>query len=178
MVLRESNQQKLTRLNKSMGNMVRRRSTLDKSKTSEPSTSQHREEHSVASAGSGVVQSRAQSVRRSLGCPNSVRPKSPTVTLDLKCTLCQARIKTLHEYRLHHQQEHPKSKHFICEHCPYVTINKLNFSHHVRTHNENQRHPDAERCRGGCNLYFVNSRILKHGTAGYGMGWDSINVII
>ena len=38
-VLRESNQQKLTRLNKSMGNMVRRRSTLDKSKTSEPSTS-------------------------------------------------------------------------------------------------------------------------------------------
>ena len=39
MVLRESNQQKLTRLNKSMGNMVRRRSTLDKSKTSEPSTS-------------------------------------------------------------------------------------------------------------------------------------------
>ena len=41
-VLRESNQQKLTRLNKSMGDMVRRHSISGPSKSSEPSASQPR----------------------------------------------------------------------------------------------------------------------------------------
>ena len=168
-VLRESNQQKLTRLNKSMGDMVRRHSISGPSNSSEPSASQPRVRGRIISQNyrdkapaNEVTQSRTRPVRRScqiLSKAERPRPKSPAFTLDLRCTICQARIKTLEEYRLHHQQEHPKSKHLICEHCPYVTINKLNYSHHLRTHNENQNHPDAERCRGGCNLYFVTPRI-------------------
>lgn len=170
-VLRESNQQKLTRLNKSMGDMVCRHSISGPSNSAEPSVARTRtriisqkercKNQDRDKAPTNAVQSRNQSVWKLSPRPSSpaTRPKSPTIMLDLKCTLCQARIKTLEEYRLHHQQEHPKSKHLICEYCPYATINKLNYSHHLRTHNENQNHPDAERCRGGCNLYFVTPRI-------------------
>ena len=151
--------------------MVRRHSISGPSNSTEPSVTRTRtriisqnercKNQDRDKAQTNAISSRNQSVRKLCPRPGSpaTRPKSPTIMLDLKCTLCQARIKTLEEYRLHHQQEHPKSKHLICEYCPYTTINKLNYSHHLRTHNENQNHPDAERCRGGCNLYFVTPRI-------------------
>ena len=153
-VLRESHQQKQNVSNKLPDKMAIQPSTSGAPET--PSRGQ-RNYRQLAPKDSSNNVTAVVLTHHQPGLSGPPRPKSP-IMLDLKCTICMARCKNLHEYRVHHRAAHPKSKSILCDRCPYATINKMNFSHHVQTHDEYVGHPDAQRCRGGCDLYFITSR--------------------
>ena len=124
-----------------------------------------------------VKKSTGNTTRRNTIGPESYRPLVPKgqpgripnrgretdqqdrLMLDLKCPVCSARCKDLDQYHGHIFEAHPKSKLQLCKLCPYATVNKMNHDHHIRNHNEYVGHPDAIRCRGGCNMYFINPRL-------------------
>ena len=152
-IVRESHQQKQKCLNISTVNTIRQLSlgpsTSGAFQTSEPSGQRNYRQlmpkflgpKNASNTATAVVLTHHTSRSES---PINAFPPQP-IMLDLKCTICMVRCQNIQDYRNHHKIAHPKSKQILCQLCPYATINKMNFDHHMQTHDEYVSHPGAQK---------------------------------